>query len=178
MTSQMASGMHNAFTSPLRKGVLKLMTAFSANSAVLSILSSRQHSPSSTVCNHRYRLPTGQLQHTIFYLTLKTARHPHRGALRRFPHFSCIHLSRLHYHYRTSLICGTIHSCAIPSDMSGLLALGARPLVSHARLRLPCSLSTIKLILRFKRPHRVHSRPSITLKHFARLITQLPISGL
>ncbi|GFO06088.1 hypothetical protein PoB_003259300 [Plakobranchus ocellatus] len=44
MTSQMASGMHNAFTSPLRKGVLKLMTAFSANSAVLSILSSRQHS--------------------------------------------------------------------------------------------------------------------------------------
>ncbi|GFN74003.1 hypothetical protein PoB_000050900 [Plakobranchus ocellatus] len=28
-TSQMASGMHNAFTSPLRKGVLKLITAFS-----------------------------------------------------------------------------------------------------------------------------------------------------
>ncbi|GFN90482.1 hypothetical protein PoB_001698800 [Plakobranchus ocellatus] len=37
MTSQMASGMHNAFTSPLKKGVLKLMTALSANSAVLSI---------------------------------------------------------------------------------------------------------------------------------------------
>ncbi|GFO00776.1 hypothetical protein PoB_002728100 [Plakobranchus ocellatus] len=31
MTSQVAFGMHNAFTSPLRKGVLKLMTAFSAN---------------------------------------------------------------------------------------------------------------------------------------------------
>ncbi|GFO42447.1 hypothetical protein PoB_006895200 [Plakobranchus ocellatus] len=45
MTSQMAPGMHNAFTSPLRKGVLKLITAFSANSAVLSILNSRQHSP-------------------------------------------------------------------------------------------------------------------------------------
>ncbi|GFN91320.1 hypothetical protein PoB_001782600 [Plakobranchus ocellatus] len=44
MTSQMASGMRNVFTSPLRKGVVKLMTAFSANSAVLSILS-RQHSP-------------------------------------------------------------------------------------------------------------------------------------
>ncbi|GFO18189.1 hypothetical protein PoB_004469400 [Plakobranchus ocellatus] len=43
-TSQMASGMHSAFSSPLRKGVLKLMTAFSANSTVLSILSSRQHS--------------------------------------------------------------------------------------------------------------------------------------